>query len=794
MEAAPTLVAHPASDADMMAEDVSAFQANADTMEYDEDPHVGAAYEDEVIADVEIGDAHDETNSTDMGDDEVVQPEPVAAAAATTATEPQQDLQSSLPMATTMASAPMTVAEVPMAGDVAEGSTGVQSAQISASTPVAAEQGYEAVEADAPHDQTEYEQPAAHDHQGLAAVAEEAGEPAVHVASEDAGTSAIGSTASGAVQPLTKGSTSAVPQASINAEQAEPKSEARAEDDENNDGGEGSSEQASTSGNEQQPNDEADAASSSNPSKNEDSNANDAASHPTKQPAGDDPSKDPSRSSHRASTPPPAQTIRLTFNDQSFALFAASSESSTYLAYKEGAEEDEIESIPAPPLAVPKEIFHQPLSTLFPALRVKEALGEFLEDADGAIASRIAALVPHTSTRTGGTTLVLQFPQLGLALREDSVYVSEVSLSDLVAVHEGMAFEDSMHVVVSEDECFLKEYRLLQAQAEVAGLGGGDDEVNGLRQGVIPQDFFDEVKAVEEKWQSEHGRDAQPGNEEAHDATSDDKQEGVSAEVEQNQGQEQGATDAAEQTFVTAAGDDHEEEGDEQDGAAGDHDDADNAYADDAAAEGQDAEATKQDAKTGAETEAEAVAEAEAEAEEPSYEPVADEGVEGNEDEEDATGEQEVLVEYEEEEGEEGEEGAAGEEADEDQGQVDDAYEPEDGEQDYTAEGDDNGEEEEGEDYAEDADGEEELEAGYGEDGEDAEALNGEDNSAQGDEAGANGELEAAESAATKEVKPINTGAATLGKRSFDAEAEDQTEDEAHADSGTESKKAKASH
>lgn len=96
--------------------------------------------------------------------------------------------------------------------------------------------------------------------------------------------------------------------------------------------------------------------------------------------------------------------VRLTFAGQDFVLFAAE-DCSEYLAASKSAEA--LDSAPttvavgAPPLAAPTEAFHEGLDSLFEALRVRDSLGDFLEER---------------------TELVLHLPELELTVREVSAH------------------------------------------------------------------------------------------------------------------------------------------------------------------------------------------------------------------------------------------------------------------------------------------------------------------------------------------------------------------------------------
>lgn len=81
-------------------------------------------------------------------------------------------------------------------------------------------------------------------------------------------------------------------------------------------------------------------------------------------------------------------SLRVTFNDQDFSIWNADSVAT------------ETQGI-CPPLAIEHDIFHAPLEALFEAMRVKHALGDFLEE---------------------GAELVLSFANLELTVREVSPF------------------------------------------------------------------------------------------------------------------------------------------------------------------------------------------------------------------------------------------------------------------------------------------------------------------------------------------------------------------------------------
>jgi hypothetical protein len=107
---------------------------------------------------------------------------------------------------------------------------------------------------------------------------------------------------------------------------------------------------------------------------------------------------------------PPA--VRISFNGQDFVLFSET-EPSTYLSAQQE------EPIAAPRLKASPKTFYETLDSLFEALRVKDSLGDFLEE---------------------GSELVISFVDLDMALRE----VSRADLRALTMV----ALSDPKHGLV----------------------------------------------------------------------------------------------------------------------------------------------------------------------------------------------------------------------------------------------------------------------------------------------------------------------------------------------------------
>lgn len=153
-------------------------------------------------------------------------------------------------------------------------------------------------------------------------------------------------------------------------------------------------------------------------------------------------------------------TIRLTFQGQDFAVFPSGMQDSGPFVYLDGEEgSDELVRVSAPELRLPPTTFWEPLDAFFAALRVKDALGEFLED---------------------GTELCLSFPDLELDLMEDNVYARDITLHDISQLALGFGHQASLHVLVSEEVRFISRYNELAMR-----INGAADSVD-TNQNVAP--------------------------------------------------------------------------------------------------------------------------------------------------------------------------------------------------------------------------------------------------------------------------------------------------------------------
>lgn len=364
-----------------MAEDAMGSHAHAvDTMEYDEEAPCYDDAGDNVIADVEIGDAQDDARSTEMGEEDAREYATMAAAS-------QHDNPSS-----SMVEAPMVHVDVP-----GPSSGGMQASPVDEHLQTGV--GYESADASAPEQSAQIVE--VHD-----AASEADAQPPLPQsgqAGDTEGRSTEGQQAS-IPEPSVAVIDNAIPESqgemstsalatSTSAEQheeAQREPQASVDDD------------ATHHGEDEQTNGEAPAAephesagdvhahvaeTSNAASHNADApqteEGNDTAAHNGNGDGADVATITTATSSSSITQPRP---LRLTFEEESFAPFPTSSESSQYLAYPEDGS-DALESIEAISLSVPADVFWQPLEALLKGLRVKEALGEFLEGAGAGVAA-----------------------------------------------------------------------------------------------------------------------------------------------------------------------------------------------------------------------------------------------------------------------------------------------------------------------------------------------------------------------------------------------------------------------
>ena len=249
--------------------------------------------------------------------------------------------------------------------------------------------------------------------------------------------------------------------------------------------------------------------------------------------------------------------VRLTFHEQDFAVFPSQRDDSPGV-YVDG--EQGLVKVAAPELHVPADAFWEPLECFFSALRVPEALGEFLED---------------------DTELTLTFPDLEMTVQEDNAYSRDISLSDISQLALGFGYEASLHVVVREAPRFISRYNELASQMNAIADADEEDEMEEVAGAenvdrVVGESVevgidADEVKA--------DGADAEEA-----DADEADAEEADAEEADADEADADGA-DAEE-----ADADEADAEGADADGA-----DAEEADADGADAEGADADVADAD-------------------------------------------------------------------------------------------------------------------------------------------------------------------------------------------------------
>ena len=169
-------------------------------------------------------------------------------------------------------------------------------------------------------------------------------------------------------------------------------------------------------------------------------------------------------------------TMRLTFQEQDFCVFPSPHDETPTVYMDTSSEdtgaEDALVGVPAPELHIDPGVFWEPLDSLFAALRVTDALGEFLEE---------------------GTELCLAFPDLELVLHEDNVYAREISLHDISQLALGFGYHGSLHVLVTETPRFISQYNALAMM-----MSGAADDDNEAAEDEWKDGQMDEEEAEEE--------------------------------------------------------------------------------------------------------------------------------------------------------------------------------------------------------------------------------------------------------------------------------------------------------
>ena len=234
-------------------------------------------------------------------------------------------------------------------------------------------------------------------------------------------------------------------------------------------------------------------------------------------------------------------TMRLTFQEQDFCVFPSPHDETPTVYMDTSSEdtgaEDALVGVPAPELHIDPGVFWEPLDSLFAALRVTDALGEFLEE---------------------GTELCLAFPDLELVLHEDNVYAREISLHDISQLALGFGYHGSLHVLVTETPRFISQYNALAMM-----MSGAADDDN---------------EAAEDEW-----KDGQMDEEEAEEEGVDEDDQAEDGHVDEDEFGDDDEADQAEDGQVDEddPGDDdeadHAEDGQVDEGEPGANNEADQA-------------------------------------------------------------------------------------------------------------------------------------------------------------------------------------------------------------------------
>jgi len=191
-----------------------------------------------------------------------------------------------------------------------------------------------------------------------------------------------------------------------------------------------------------------------------------------------------------------APALRVTFHDQDFVAFPAMHVDGTPAFHlPDGSVKT------APELQMSESVFWEPLESLFVALRVREALGEFLDE---------------------DTALVLTFPMLELVLQEDDMYGREVSLHDVLRLHLGLGHKATMHVKVTEGPRFISRYNHLAMLINAAA--DEEDEEDEAAAFLGEEDASEAAEEEGQQAEDEGGEDGEhvgPDSDPAADATAE---------------------------------------------------------------------------------------------------------------------------------------------------------------------------------------------------------------------------------------------------------------------------------
>lgn len=216
--------------------------------------------------------------------------------------------------------------------------------------------------------------------------------------------------------------------------------------------------------------------------------------------------------------------IRVTFDGQDFVLYP-DEEPSAFISINH-------ERVQAPTLPVETKVFSEPLETLFEALRIREALGDFLDE---------------------GTELCLTFHDLDMIAREDDIYIREVTLDDIQRLHSGLGYTSSMHINVSESQRFISRYNDLANQVSV--LIEQKTENESIEQGKGNGEQAIELSGGEAGLEIVNGDITASSKEEAADEPT------TEVEAERKEvGEEEEIDQDEEDTFVTVTNDEDNDE------------------------------------------------------------------------------------------------------------------------------------------------------------------------------------------------------------------------------------------
>ena len=253
-------------------------------------------------------------------------------------------------------------------------------------------------------------------------------------------------------------------------------------------------------------------------------------------------------------------TMRLTFQEQDFCVFPSPHDETPTVYMDTSSEdtgaEDALVGVPAPELHIDPGVFWEPLDSLFAALRVTDALGEFLEE---------------------GTELCLAFPDLELVLHEDNVYAREISLHDISQLALGFGYHGSLHVLVTETPRFISQYNALAMM-----MSGAADDDNEAAEDEWKDGQMNEEEAEEEGVdEDDQAEDGHVDEDESGDDDEDDQAE--DGQVDEDEFGDDDEADQAEDGQVDEddPGDDDEavqaEDGQVDEDDPGDDDEADHA-------------------------------------------------------------------------------------------------------------------------------------------------------------------------------------------------------------------------